>query len=124
MEERKMTRGNPEETEKQILELVKKGYKNKEIANQTGISFATVCKLAAVFRKLAVKNSGCGINADRHLCMTCKYRSSRPEVFGCDYIGITGHRRGCKSEDCMKYEKGRRRKAKGLNELDGEIGGY
>lgn len=112
-----------------IQELVKSGCKNKEIAEQTGIKLGTVGRLAAVCRRREREQTkaGSGNNADRHLCMTCKYRSGRPEVYGCDYIGITEHRRGCKSEDCTKYEKGRKlkhRRAKGLNELDGEIGGY
>ena len=29
---------------------------------------------------------------------------------GCDYICITGHRRGCKVEDCNVYVKGKRSK--------------
>ena len=39
----------------------------------------------------------------------CKYRSSTPELNGCDYILVTGKPRGCKAGGkCTKFEKGAR----------------
>lgn len=39
-------------------------------------------------------------------CKNCKYRTnfSGGNVYGCQYILITGHMRGCPVEDCTKYE--------------------
>lgn len=51
-----------------------------------------------------------GPNADRHLCKKCKYRSPRPEVYGCDYSQQKMHSRGCQVAYCDKYEKGGRKK--------------
>ena len=45
-------------------------------------------------------------------CKTCQYRAYEHCVNGCDYILITGHARGCKVEDCDKYEKGAKIKVK------------
>ena len=55
-------------------------------------------------------------NSDRHLCKSCKFRSNRPEVNNCDYVAITKHSRGCKVEECTKYEKGNRVRAKDMEE--------
>lgn len=57
-----------------------------------------------------------GPNADRHLCKTCKFRSNRPTVNSCDYAGLMKHSRGCKVEECTKYEKGARMKMKDVEE--------
>lgn len=46
----------------------------------------------------------------RKRCGTCKYRGCNEN--GCDYIYITGHRRGSSVEECSRYEKGKRIKAK------------
>lgn len=56
-----------------------------------------------------------GDNSDRHLCMTCKYRSKRkpgrpkkdgPAVRpGCNYYMITDRERGCDVEKCDKWEE-------------------
>lgn len=36
----------------------------------------------------------------------CKYRSSTPNLNGCDFILVTGKPRGCKAGDkCTKFEK-------------------
>ena len=55
-------------------------------------------------------------NSDRHLCKTCKFRSNRPTVNSCDYAGLMNHSRGCKVEECTKYEKGARMKMKDVEE--------
>ncbi len=53
-----------------------------------------------------------GKNKDRHLCKKCRYRLESLKCGGvCDYIGKTGHMRGCHVEDCNKFE-GRRRRRK------------
>lgn len=93
-----------------IRKLVEEGYTNNEIADQTGIPIGTVGYHAAKFRK---KEKRAEVdNSDRHLCKTCKFRSNRPTVNSCDYAGLMNHSRGCKVEECTKYEKGARMKMK------------
>lgn len=50
----------------------------------------------------------------RRKCTTCKYRSDKMNHNNCDYILITGKRRGCSADKCVKYEKGKRLKAPGI----------
>lgn len=39
----------------------------------------------------------------------CKYRSSTPVLNGCDYMYLTGKRRGCEAgKKCTRFEKGSR----------------
>lgn len=78
-----------------IEKLVEQGYQNKEIAEKTGIPVGSVARYATAFRKQKKeKEKGkTEKNADRHLCMSCKYRSARTEVNGCDYAGIMEHSR-------------------------------
>ena len=38
-------------------------------------------------------------------CKTCIYGCSLGGDWGCDYIGIVGHRRPCKAENCTEYKK-------------------
>ena len=49
-----------------------------------------------------------------YLCNTCIYRCWSDMATGnstCDYMLITGERRGCKGgNDCTKYEKGDKKK--------------
>ena len=49
-------------------------------------------------------------NEDGHLCKTCKYRATEYERkvqdFGCAYILIKNHSRGCKTSYCTVYEEG------------------
>lgn len=51
-------------------------------------------------------------NKKNKLCNTCIYRPSQQDRMGlkmrCDYIGITGHMRGCPVENCTRYKRGRR----------------
>lgn len=45
---------------------------------------------------------------DKH-CASCIYQSSTPALNSCDYITLTGHKRGCKpGRGCKKYVKGER----------------
>ena len=99
-----------------IEELVEQGYQNKEIAEKTGIPVGTVGYYAAAIRKQKKEKEKerLGVNADRHLCISCKYRSDKPTVNTCDYAGIMKHSRGCTVEDCTRYEKGARLKIKGV----------
>lgn len=93
-----------------IRKLVEEGYTNNEIADQTGIPIGTVGYHAAKFRK---KEKRAEVdNSDRHLCKTCKFRSNRPTVNSCDYAGLMKHSRGCKVEECTRYEKGARMRVK------------
>lgn len=104
---------NIEDKKEKIRKLVEEGYTNREIADQTGIPFGTVGYHAARFRK---KEEEPVDNSDRHLCKTCKFRSNRPTVNSCDYVGLMNHSRGCKVEECTKYEKGARMKIKDVEE--------
>lgn len=105
---------NIDEKKEKIRKLVEEGYTNREIADQTGIPFGTVGHHAARFRKKEKEPTV--DNSDRHLCKSCKFRSNRPEVNNCDYVAITKHSRGCKVEECTKYEKGNRVRAKDMEE--------
>lgn len=105
---------NIDEKKEKIRKLVEEGYTNREIADQTGIPFGTVGYHAARFRKKEKEPTV--DNSDRHLCKSCKFRSNRLEVNNCDYVAITKHRRGCKVEECTKYEKGNRVRAKDMEE--------
>lgn len=105
---------NIDEKKEKIRKLVEEGYTNREIADQTGIPFGTVGYHAARFRKKEKEPTV--DNSDRHLCKSCKFRSNRPEVNNCDYVAITKHSRGCKVEECTKYEKGNRVRAKDVEE--------
>lgn len=44
-------------------------------------------------------------------CGTCIYRSAKEDIYGCDFILITGHMRGCSASECNKYKRGRKIKA-------------
>ena len=94
---------NIEDKKEKIRKLVEEGYTNREIADRTGIPFGTVGYHAARFRKKEKEQAV--DNSDRHLCKTCKFRSNRPTVNSCDYAGLMKHSRGCKVEECTKYEK-------------------
>ena len=105
---------NIEDKKEKIRKLVEEGYTNREIADRTGIPFGTIGYHAARFRKK--EKEPAVDNSDRHLCKTCKFRSNRPIVNGCDYAGLMKHSRGCKVEECTKYEKGARMKMKDVEE--------
>ena len=36
---------------------------------------------------------------------TCEYGSKMSGIPICDYIGVTGHSRGCPIEGCTKYKR-------------------
>ena len=122
-----------EDRKTQIISLLELGFCNREVAEQTGIPMGTVSYYAAAWRKKhkgeklkkskkekqraeSAKESPKVDNSDRHLCKSCKFRSNRPEVNNCDYVAITKHSRGCKVEDCTKYEKGARMRMKDAEE--------
>ena len=100
-----------EEKSKIIRPLIKKGLKNKEIAERTGIPLGTVNGLTGPIRK-ELKNPvnaemiKSGDNSDRHKCRTCQYRYS--DAGGCDYYIHTGMERGCDVEVCDKAVEGPR----------------
>lgn len=100
-----------EEKSKIIRPLIKKGLKNKEIAECTGIPLGTVNGLSGPIRK-ELKNPvkaemiKSGDNSDRHKCRTCQYRHS--DAGGCDYCIHTGRERGCEVEVCDKAVVGER----------------
>ena len=70
-----------EEKSKIIRPLIKKGLKNKEIAERTGIPLGTVNGLSGPIRKelknpVKAERIKSGDNSDRHKCRTCQYRHS------------------------------------------------
>ena len=95
-----------EEKSKIIRPLIKKGLKNKEIAERTGIPLGTVNGLSGSIRK-ELKNPA---KAERiksgDKCRTCQYRHS--DAGGCDYCIHTGRERGCDVEVCDKAVAGER----------------
>ena len=109
-----------EEKSKKIREMVAQGYQNREIAKILGLPVGTVGTYAAMHRKQMKgqenTKESTERNADRHLCLYCKYRSDHPTANGCDYAGIMEHSRGCTVEECTVYEKGARLKMKEWNE--------
>ncbi|MGC4018925.1 MAG: hypothetical protein QM793_06680 [Muricomes sp.] len=92
-------------TNKEIaLDLAGQGLTATEIARHTGMKYGTVYYYLNQDKKPAVAS---GHNSDRHLCKSCKYRSSeQSKKHGCDYIDVVGHSRGCEVEECSVYEKG------------------
>lgn len=106
----KVYRGNIE-----IREMLKEGKKIVEIAKalETDSSFISNKIKRYNLRDgigISSKEKAEHINADRHLCKTCKYRigvNYKVEGMHCNYIEITGHMRGCDAADCDKYEKGK-----------------
>lgn len=93
------------EKSKIIRPLIKKGLKNKEIAERTGIPLGTVNGLSGPIRKelknpVKAERIKSGDNSDRHKCRTCQYRHS--DAGGCDYCIHTGKERGCDVEVCDK----------------------
>lgn len=100
-----------EEKSKTIRPLIKKGLKNKEIAERTGIPLGTVNGLSGPIRKelknpVQAKMIKSGDNSDRHKCRTCQYRHS--DAGSCDYCIHTGKERGCDVEVCDKAVEGPR----------------
>lgn len=54
-----------------------------------------------------------GWNKDRRKCRQCQYRGlnhGQWQKNRCDYIEHARHSRGCKSEDCFRFIKGKRLK--------------
>lgn len=113
---RKMTA----EDKQKAVEMLKYGLKYREIADALGLTYGQVYSLLRTNLF-----TGDGFNADRHLCYTCRYRTGEYERekagMNCNYICCTGHSRGCKSDKCTKYEKGRRIKVDMLATGDYDI---
>lgn len=125
----------PKYDERQLREYVEAGRTNEEIGQLMGVSKTTVQKWIKENGMNGIRQHGGnnrkpedepkkpksskrkpeekkvhGHNANRRLCKTCKYRPpavDKNKGFGCEYILVTGHRRGCEVEDCSVYEKGR-----------------
>lgn len=119
---------------KQLEAYVRAGMGNAAIAEALGISEPGVGHLVKRYGLTGLRRPGArrktetgvevpelepepekpaGHNADRHLCKTCRFRPRRElkvKGFGCNYIGDTNHSRGCKVENCDKYEKGNPKK--------------
>lgn len=95
-------------TIEKAVELSQSGLKVYEISEMLGAKYDTVYS----WLRKAKRGTGTGNNADRHLCKTCRYRASYHDrcslLANCNYILIVGHSRGCDTDNCDKYEKGKR----------------
>ena len=85
--------------EEEIIQLLKSGSTQKAIAEKYKVTPATVNYW---LNKHRVKSD----TGNSKKCRTCQYRETDSKKGNCDYIGKTGHRRGCSSTDCDKYVKG------------------
>lgn len=106
-----------------IQPLIDKGLSPAEIRKITGYSYMTVWN--AMNEELITKIEVAppverpkGWNKDRKACKKCKYRGRGAGTKNplstqsrCDFIVLTGHMRGCKPEDCNRFEKGAKIKA-------------
>lgn len=50
-----------------------------------------------------------GIRCTDKVMRTCVYANTNGEI-SCDYIGVTGHMRGCSPDDCTRYERSTEKK--------------
>lgn len=88
----------------------------KPRAARTGKQFEAKSKFYELFSypRYWFYRSDPGVKHDNKQCRTCIYRSNHEENtdrIHCDYIGFTGHMRGCHpSPNCTKYVKGKRLK--------------
>ena len=85
-------------------------------AARVGVQYEAKSKYYELFSypKFWFYRSDPGVKHDNKQCRTCIYRSNHEENtdrIHCDYIGFTGHMRGCHpSPTCTKYVKGKRLK--------------
>lgn len=118
----------------ELCRYIEAGKTNIQIADLMGVSKSTIAKwikesgLIGMRFKTGKKKGPevkkedpaarrifpSGHNKDRHLCRTCRFRagSYQSTKYGCDYIFIIGHSRGCDAGDCNVYEKGKRMRSK------------
>ena len=125
-----------EDMKKRIGQYIRAGMTNADIARTLGITESRLKHMVRKYGFTSMRRPGArrktetgvevpelepepepekpaGHNADRHLCKTCRFRPRRElkvKGFGCNYIGETNHSRGCKVENCDKYEKGNPKK--------------
>lgn len=99
----------------EIWRLYKRHVPIGKIAELLKVSYKDV--YGEISKRRGVPAGQKGINEDRHLCKTCKYKGYRHT---CDYIYITGWRRGCRVEDCNKYERERTHVSEGNKEKEKE----
>lgn len=100
-----------------VKDLTRQGKSAKEIVEITGYSKNLVYQYQYKIRQgqqEGPQTVAPGHNADRHLCKTCKWRSTDNNIKsganGCEYSIRHNHSRGCKVEDCNVYEKGNPKK--------------
>lgn len=81
--------------QEEIIQMLKDGKSQYAIAKELGVVQSTIAHWMA--------RHGIDMQGNQKKCATCQYRETRPGKGGCDYIGKTGHRRGCSVENCDKY---------------------
>ena len=91
---------------KEIIQMVKNGSSQKEIAEKYETWPSTV---RYWFRKRGIKPEVLRGNqkSTGRKGSSCIYRQLNPNLGNCDYICKTGHSRGCSAIDCDKYVKGK-----------------
>lgn len=92
----KSKHANKKIDDKEAARMLQEGKTQKQIAEHFGVSPGTMSIWVKHYR---------AAEAGRR-CGTCKYREMNKSLGNCNYLGITGHSRGCDPEHCTVYEKG------------------
>lgn len=103
-----------------IEDLIDEGLSPAEISKLTGYNYTTVFNAMnpELIPKIEVAppvERPKGWNKNRKACKKCRYRGRNAGTKNklatqsrCDFIVITGHMRGCKAEDCNRFEEGKK----------------
>ena len=100
-----------------VCELKRQGMTDDEIYEWTGYSLETIkTAQTSPIRKgdkvpQEIERAEGLENRNGKLCRSCAYRARDYLSDGnpfCNYICVTGHRRGCPAEKCTKYRRGRK----------------
>lgn len=97
---------------RELKRLREQGLSMNEIGERLNVSAA---KAYYELGKLGLAKRG--TTKTKKKCPSCIYRGDAQGKNGCDYILITGHRRGCSVDECIKYEKGKRKQSKKEEEV-------
>ena len=110
---RKARKGKPKNAkidDEEMLKLLAAGKSQREIAKHFGVAISTV----------AGWNKRHKMDEEHIPCKDCRYRTTNTDHGTCNYIGITGHMRGCPAVNCKRYEKGEPEPEKGEDMYVGE----
>lgn len=82
--------------DEEMIRLLREGKSQREIAAHFGTAVVTISNW--------IKRHKMG--EENMPCQDCRFRTTNSAHGTCNYIGITGHMRGCSAVNCKKYEKG------------------